>query len=223
MLLYNNTPDTLLVTYGNTTAVCKSQESLTMEAPDGLITIESGNQSKSPYSSFKLIQYETLTTARYKALDICCYTEFATKINVTHKTKKIVINKNDYWMYNHMVFSLYETDESVEQEYDFCKRSDKTRLKLFSAVKGTVYGLISSLLLISMLYWAITDFEWLCIPGLILGIWFFVSYIQYIIALHKILNFKDKGNAIIQSELRKIRVNKVKPWFFKIERIHTII
>ena len=223
MLLYNNTPDTLLVAYGNTTAVCKSRESLTMEAPDGLITIESGNQSKSPFSSFKLIQYETLTTARYKALDICCYTEYATKINVTHKTKKIVVNKKNYWMYNHMVFSLYQTDESVEQEYDFCKKSDKTRLTLFSAIKGTVYGLISSLLLISMLYWAFTDFEWLCIPGLVLGIWSFVSYIQYIIALRKIQNFKDQGNAIVQSELRKIRINKVKPWFFKIERIVTII
>lgn len=94
---------------------------------------------------------------------------------------------------------------------------------LFSALKGTVYGLISSLLLISMLYWAFTDFEWLCIPGLILGIWFFVSYIQYIIALRKILNFREKGEAIIQSELRRIRINKVKPWFFKIERIVTII
>ncbi|MGN1195456.1 MAG: hypothetical protein ACI4SB_08220 [Acutalibacteraceae bacterium] len=223
MIVYNNTPDTLTIGYGNTMIVCKSRESLTIEVPDGLITIESGNQSKSPFSSFKLIKYETLTTARYKALDICCYTEFATKINVNHKAKKIVINKNDYWMYNHIVFSLYQTDESVEQEYDFCKKSDKTKLMLFSAIKGTIYGLISSLLLISMLYWAITDFEWLCIPGLILGIWFFVSVIQYIIALHKILNFRKKGKAIIQSELRKIRINKVKPWFFKIERIETII
>lgn len=223
MTLFNNTPDTLIVTCGNTTAVCKSRESLTIEAPDGLITIESGNQNNFPLSGFKLIQYETLTTARYKTLDICCYNEFATRIAVNHNPKKIVINKNNYWMYNHIVFSLYQTDESVEQEYDFCKKSDKTRLMLFSAIKGTVYGLISSLLLISMLYWAFTDFEWLCIPGLILGIWFFVSYIQYIIALHKILNFKDKGKAIIQSELRKIRINKVKPWFFKIERIETII
>ncbi len=223
MLLYNNTPDTLLVTYGNTTAVCKSRESLSIEAPNGLITIESGNQSKSPLSSFRLIKYETLTTARYKALDICCYTEFATRIDVNHKTKKIVINKNDYWMYNHMVFSLYQTDESIEQEYDFCKASDRTRLMLFSVVKGAFYSVIALLFLISMLYWAITDFEWLCILGLILSIWFFVSVIQYIIALHKILNFRKKGKTIIQSELRKIRIKKVKPWFFKIERIETII
>ena len=218
MIIYNTTPDCIVVCVACTEKICASNTKLVINEPVSNITIRANTENSSS-SGLKIVKYETISSSKLKPLSISYHNEFCTNVKLTKDVKRITVRKRDYWLYSSVIFSTYNIDENVEQTFDFSSRGDLNRFKLISIISSSVYVSLFSLLFASMIYWTFTNFHWLFIIGLLILGFFLASSIQYLADMCRMFNFDKNKDKLIQLESEQILIYKRKAYFYEIKRV----